>query len=76
MDGNERPRGFEVDADGPCHLHGVLDLVAMSDELAEAPRSDIELFPGQLLEEVQHVGGGGTVCLSEVFGGGHSCVFG
>ena len=44
MDSDERPRRFEIDVDGPCDLHGVLDLVSVHDELAEAPRSDVELF--------------------------------
>ena len=64
------PARLEVDRHGPGDLHGVLDLVSMHDELAEAPRSDVELFPGQLFARGQRLEGGGTVAPC-VFGGNH-----
>jgi hypothetical protein len=73
---DKRPRDFEIDIDSPCHLEGVLDLVAMRDELGEAPRSDFELFPGQILELVQRIGYGKAIIASEVFGSSHSPLFG
>jgi short chain dehydrogenase len=76
VNGDERPRELEVDVEGPCHLQSVLDLVSMLDELAEAPSSDVELFPGQLLARVQRLEGGGAFAAGEVFGGNHSSLFG
>lgn len=76
MYGNERPRELEVDVESPCHLQGVLDLVSMLDELAEAPCPDVELFPGQLLAPVQRLEGGGAFAAGEIFGGSHSSLFG
>ena len=49
MNGDQRPGCFEVDVDGPRHFHGIFDLETVHDELAEAPRSDVELFAGELL---------------------------
>lgn len=76
MNGDERPRELEVDVEGPGHLQGVVDLVSMLDELAEAPCSDVELFPRQLFVRAQRLDGGEAVAASEVFGGSHSYLFG
>ena len=76
MNCDERPRELEIDVEGPCHLEGVLGLVAMRHELGEAPGSDFELFPSQILELVQRVGYGKALIASEVFGGSHSPLFG
>jgi 3-oxoacyl-[acyl-carrier protein] reductase len=70
-------RSFEVDVDGARDLHGVLDLVAVLDELSEAPGADVELFLGQVLVGVQRFEDRKADAeLGEVFGGGHASLFG
>ena len=49
------PRQFEVDVVRAGDLHRVLELVAMLEELPEAPCSVVELFGGQLLVRVQRL---------------------